>query len=80
VQQLAARLRIKDLFTFFEKAGPVKDAQIVKDRVSGRSKGYVLHMITLYKALANICIESVMSSLKMRSLLPPPSDSLGRCS
>ncbi|KAJ6137291.1 RNA recognition motif domain eukaryote [Penicillium samsonianum] len=39
VQQLAARLRIKDLFTFFEKAGPVKDAQIVKDRVSGRSKG-----------------------------------------
>ncbi|KAJ5774929.1 RNA recognition motif domain eukaryote [Penicillium paradoxum] len=39
VQQLAARLRTKDLITFFEKVGPVKEAQIVKDRVSGRSKG-----------------------------------------
>ncbi|OCK84271.1 splicing factor, CC1-like protein [Lepidopterella palustris CBS 459.81] len=39
VQQLAARLRTKDLAEFFSKVGPVKDAQIVKDRVSGRSKG-----------------------------------------
>ncbi|KAI5293942.1 hypothetical protein KEM52_004971 [Ascosphaera acerosa] len=39
VQQLAARLRTKELIAFFEKAGPVKEAQIVKDRVSGRSKG-----------------------------------------
>jgi RNA-binding protein 23/39 len=39
VQQLAARLRTKDLTQFFEKVGPVKEAQIVKDRVSGRSKG-----------------------------------------
>ncbi|CAK4032120.1 RNA-binding rsd1 [Lecanosticta acicola] len=39
VQQLAARLRSKDLKVFFEAAGPVVDAQIVKDRVSGRSKG-----------------------------------------
>ncbi|GME25034.1 rna splicing factor [Neofusicoccum parvum] len=39
VQQLAARLRTKDLISFFEKVGPVKEAQIVKDRVSGRSKG-----------------------------------------
>ncbi|KAF8417124.1 RNA splicing factor [Tirmania nivea] len=39
VQQLAARLRTKELVAFFEKAGPVKEAQIVKDRVSGRSKG-----------------------------------------
>ncbi|KAI9809145.1 MAG: hypothetical protein M1825_002435 [Sarcosagium campestre] len=39
VQQLAARLRLKDLIAFFEKVGPVKEAQIVKDRVSGRSKG-----------------------------------------
>lgn len=39
VQQLAARLRTKDLIAFFEKIGPVKEAQIVKDRVSGRSKG-----------------------------------------
>lgn len=41
VQQLAARLRSKELIAFFEKVGPVKEAQIVKDRVSGRSKGYV---------------------------------------
>lgn len=41
VQQLAARLRTKELISFFEKVGPVKEAQIVKDRVSGRSKGYV---------------------------------------
>jgi RNA-binding protein 39 len=39
VQQLAARLRSKELAEFFEKVGPVKDAQIVKDRVSLRSKG-----------------------------------------
>ncbi|KAK9365751.1 hypothetical protein V1509DRAFT_632012 [Lipomyces kononenkoae] len=39
VQQLAARLRTKELIAFFEKAGPVRDAQIVKDRISGRSKG-----------------------------------------
>jgi RNA-binding protein 23/39 len=39
VQQLAARLRTKELITFFEQIGPVKEAQIVKDRVSGRSKG-----------------------------------------
>ncbi|KAK0706759.1 CC1-like family splicing factor [Lasiosphaeria miniovina] len=39
VQQLAARLRTKELKEFFEKAGPVAEAQIVKDRVSNRSKG-----------------------------------------
>lgn len=39
VQQLAARLRTKDLATFFSGCGVVKEAQIVKDRVSGRSKG-----------------------------------------
>jgi RNA-binding protein 39 len=32
-------LRTKELIAFFEKVGPVKEAQIVKDRVSGRSKG-----------------------------------------
>jgi RNA-binding protein 39 len=41
VQQLAARLRTRDLKEFFEKAGAVAEAQIVKDRVSNRSKGYV---------------------------------------
>lgn len=39
VQQLAARLRTHELQQFFSQIGPVKDAQIVKDRVSGRSKG-----------------------------------------
>lgn len=39
VQQLAARLRTKELKEFFEKVGAVNEAQIVKDRISGRSKG-----------------------------------------
>ena len=39
VQQLAARLRTYELQEFFNKVGEVKEAQIVKDRVSGRSKG-----------------------------------------
>lgn len=39
VQQLAAPLRTKELQAFFEQVGPVVEAQIVKDRVSGRSKG-----------------------------------------
>ncbi|KAJ6160536.1 hypothetical protein N7470_003932 [Penicillium chermesinum] len=39
VQQLTVRLRTRDLIEFFTQAGPVKEAQIVKDRVSGRSKG-----------------------------------------
>ena len=46
VQQLAARLRTKELIQFFEKVGAVNEAQIVKDRVSGRSKGYVLRFST----------------------------------
>ncbi|KXT06689.1 hypothetical protein AC578_8555 [Pseudocercospora eumusae] len=39
VQQLAARLRSRELKEFFQQVGDVVDAQIVKDRVSGRSKG-----------------------------------------
>ncbi|PHH91926.1 hypothetical protein CDD83_9711 [Cordyceps sp. RAO-2017] len=40
VQQLANRLRTDKLKKFFEEnAGPVNEAQIVKDRISGRSKG-----------------------------------------
>jgi RNA-binding protein 39 len=39
VQQLAARLRTYQLVEFFAQVGPVKEAQIVKDRVSNRSKG-----------------------------------------
>jgi RNA-binding protein 23/39 len=50
VQQLAARLRTKELISFFEKVGPVKEAQIVKDRVSGRSKGSV-HLPSPYGSM-----------------------------
>ena len=70
VQQLAARLRTKELIAFFEKVGPVKEAQIVKDRVSGRSKGYVF----LPGDYQNILIKDVVlatlsSRTKNRSLL-----------
>lgn len=70
VQQLAARLRTKDLINFFEKIGPVKEAQIVKDRVSGRSKGYVCtstyeqRMLTFFAVLVTLS-----SRMKNRSLL-----------
>lgn len=39
VQQLAGRLRTYQLKEFFEQCGPVVEAQIVKDRISHRSKG-----------------------------------------
>ncbi|WBW74645.1 RNA-binding protein Rsd1 [Schizosaccharomyces osmophilus] len=39
VSQLANRLTTRELYEFFEHAGPVRDAQIVRDKVSGRSKG-----------------------------------------
>ena len=56
VQQLAARLRTKELIQFFEKVGPVKEAQIVKDRVSGRSKGYVFCNATSVTILTLISV------------------------
>lgn len=58
VQQLAARLRTKELITFFEKVGPVKEAQIVKDRVSGRSKGSVSYSRTF-----QTCVDSIPPSV-----------------
>jgi RNA-binding protein 23/39 len=48
VQQLASRLRTKELIKFFEQIGPVREAQIVKDRVTGRSKGYVSPSILFF--------------------------------
>lgn len=39
VQQIAGRAETRHLRDFFSKAGPVIEAQIVKDRVTGRSKG-----------------------------------------
>jgi hypothetical protein len=67
VQQLAARLRNKELAAFFATCGPVKDSQIVKDRVSGRSKGYVLTSIPDLGLLIFYVAVSVMSSSKRRS-------------
>jgi hypothetical protein len=66
VQQLAARLRTKELIAFFEKVGPVKEAQIVKDRVSGRSKGYVLPIINVIFWLTVLGL--VMLSSKTKNL------------
>jgi len=53
VQQLAARLRTRELKEFFEKAGPVAEAQIVKDRVSNRSKGYEIPSPGVLAPLSN---------------------------
>jgi RNA-binding protein 39 len=39
VQQLAARLRTRELIDFFERAGEVRHADIVRDRGSHRSRG-----------------------------------------
>jgi RNA-binding protein 39 len=39
VQQISQRAEMRHLRSFFEVVGPVVEAQIVKDRVTGRSKG-----------------------------------------
>jgi RNA-binding protein 39 len=39
VQQISQRAETRHLRAFFEAIGPVVEAQIVKDRVTGRSKG-----------------------------------------
>ena len=39
VQQISQRAETRHLRAFFETIGPVVEAQIVKDRVTGRSKG-----------------------------------------
>ncbi|KAF2849172.1 splicing factor, CC1-like protein [Plenodomus tracheiphilus IPT5] len=39
VQQISQRAETRHLRSFFETIGPVVEAQIVKDRVTGRSKG-----------------------------------------
>ena len=53
VQQLAARLRTRELKEFFEKVGPVNEAQIVKDRISQRSKGFVTPILFM-RLIANV--------------------------
>lgn len=70
VQQLAARLRTKDLISFFEKVGPVKEAQIVKDRVSGRSKGYVYKGHCFQCSFADISTQSRIRRIQERGVCP----------
>jgi hypothetical protein len=82
VQQLAARLRTRELKEFFEKVGPVAEAQIVKDRVSNRSKGYVSPPSHVPgQALKKIeTTESATLNSRMRSLSRMPSSSLVKSS
>jgi hypothetical protein len=60
VQQLAARLRTKELSAFFTSCGVVKEAQIVKDRISQRSKGLVhcctclIYLTDMFTVLATL--------------------------
>lgn len=59
MQQLAARLRTRELKAFFEKVGPVNEAQIVKDRISQRSKGYVTTISQPPKMMVSLTYPSV---------------------
>lgn len=79
VQQLAARLRSKDLVRFFDQAGPVQEAQIVKDRVSSRSKGLASFYAECLFTEANYPTVLVMSNSRTKSLWQRPSSSLDTC-
>jgi RNA-binding protein 39 len=39
ITQLSQRVRREDLIEFFGQAGKVKDAKVVEDKRTGRSKG-----------------------------------------
>jgi RNA-binding protein 23/39 len=77
VQQLAARLRTKELVAFFEKVGPVKEAQIVKDRVSGRSKGYTTSFFMQIFILTCLIVLATLS-LRKKNRSPLLFNSLDR--
>jgi RNA-binding protein 39 len=53
VQQISQRAETRHLRVFFEAVGPVADAQIVKDRVTGRSKGHVMSFQIIDENCAN---------------------------
>jgi RNA recognition motif. (a.k.a. RRM, RBD, or RNP domain) len=69
VQQLASRLRTKELIQFFEKCGPVREAQIVKDRITGRSKGYVPESIIINSHTALDMLNFAIQVLSRRRLV-----------
>jgi len=55
VQQISQRAETRHLRDFFARnAGDVVDAQIVKDRVTGRSKGYRLLIPTHFDSISDI--------------------------
>ena len=66
VMQLAARLRTRELADFFSEAGKVRDAKIIADRISRRSKGWVCNLDYFYHntitdlQIAIQCTELVM--------------------
>lgn len=68
VQQISQRAETKHLRDFFERVGPVIEAQIVKDRVTLRSKGQVPCPTFRYGMIANSLPVSVTSSSRTRSL------------
>jgi RNA-binding protein 39 len=53
VMQLAARLRSRELADFFATVGKVRDAKIIADRISRRSKGYILYYVLLILILVH---------------------------
>ena len=76
VQQLAARLRSKEFADFFKAAGKVRDARIVTDRITGRSKGYIAsyhgeaEIPLIFNA--SVPVVWVMSSFMLKSLSKQP--------
>lgn len=52
--QLAARLKNRELADFFADVGPVREAKIIQDRISRRSKGYAYIMLAIYANFASV--------------------------
>lgn len=46
--QLAARLQSRELFEFFRHCGRIREARLVQDKISKRSKGYRLLISVAY--------------------------------
>jgi RNA-binding protein 39 len=53
VTQLAARLTTRELEDFFSQAGRLREAKIITDRNSRKSKGYMLIDLLIYNASTN---------------------------
>ncbi|PBP17229.1 hypothetical protein BUE80_DR012090 [Diplocarpon rosae] len=75
VQQLAARLRTKELIAFFEKVGPVKEAQIVKDRFKNEESVPAAIQLTGQKLLGIPIIAQLTEAEKNRQVRNPEATS-----